>query len=256
MSDEKTLVQRQFGRTAQDYVTSRVHASGEDLRLLVDMADAQPAWQALDVATGGGHTALALAPLVAHVVASDLTEEMLVAAAGLAAERGIDNVSFEAAKAEALPFADGRFDLVACRVAAHHFDSIPTFLDESARVLKAHGTLVISDNTVPDGEAGDYINAYESLRDPSHAVCYSAELWEQALFASGFELHKHDVGKMRLNFHNWCERMRVSAENRVRLKAMLHQAPEPAKAVLNPHEIDGALHFELERTVMLAKRRA
>ena len=87
----------------------------------------KPSWQALDVATGAGHTAAAFAPHVTRVIASDLTAEMLVEAAKLAKGKGLANMETAPADAEALPFEDARFDLVTCRIAPHHFPDIPTF---------------------------------------------------------------------------------------------------------------------------------
>jgi tRNA1(Val) A37 N6-methylase TrmN6 len=63
MSDTsiKNLVQSQFGATAESYVTSAIHASGDDLALLVELARLRGDERVLDIATGGGHTALAFA---------------------------------------------------------------------------------------------------------------------------------------------------------------------------------------------------
>ena len=72
-----SLVQQKFGAAAADYAASAVHAKGESLARLVELVGPQRSWRALDVATGAGHTALALASHVAHVVASDITDEML-----------------------------------------------------------------------------------------------------------------------------------------------------------------------------------
>ena len=61
-------------------MTSTVHAQGESLARLVELTNPQPTWIVLDVSTGAGHTALAFAPHVAHVVATDLTPQMIEAA--------------------------------------------------------------------------------------------------------------------------------------------------------------------------------
>src|SRR5258708_4188522 len=92
--DHKARIQAQFGRGAAGYVASPTHAEGEDLTQLVAWAEGGADRIALDVATGGGHTALALAPLVRTVIATDLTEPMLRAAERHAHERGVANVEF------------------------------------------------------------------------------------------------------------------------------------------------------------------
>src|SRR6266567_1960092 len=124
----KSLVQEQFGATAAHYLTSKPHAKGKSLERLVELVQPQPAWRALDVATGAGHTAYAFAPHVARVWATDITEEMLALVRDEIAKRNLANVRVAYAKAEALPFEDQSFDLVTCRIAPHHFDSIAAFL--------------------------------------------------------------------------------------------------------------------------------
>src|ERR1700733_9423816 len=128
----RSLAQERFGGFARSYATSRPHAKGGSLTRLVELLRPQPAWTALDIATGAGHVALALAAHVAHVVASDLTPQMLGVARGLAAERGLRNIAFADARAEALPFADGSFDAVTCRIAPHHFEDVRKFVTEAA----------------------------------------------------------------------------------------------------------------------------
>ena len=117
----ETLVQKQFGVAAADYAASAVHASGPSLARLLALVPARADWVALDVATGAGHTALAFAPLVARVIASDITDAMLRETEKLAAARGLANVETANGEAGKLPFADAGFDLVTCRLAAHHF---------------------------------------------------------------------------------------------------------------------------------------
>src|SRR5262245_26943395 len=108
-------VQAQFGASAQAYVASPLPAAGEDLQPLLAWGAARRADRVLDVATGGGHTALAFASGVRLVVAYDLTESMLAAARAHVRARGAANVEFVAGDAGALPFRDGSFDVVTCR---------------------------------------------------------------------------------------------------------------------------------------------
>lgn len=259
----KEQVQAQFGANAAAYATSEIHAKGASLARLVELLRPQPTWQVLDVATAAGHTALALAPHVAHVTATDITPEMLPLAAKLAAERGIDNITLETADAENLPYDDGRFDLVTCRIAAHHFPDVPRFLAEAARVLKPGGWLAIVDNVAPGtrrrgkqarllNQAGDYYNAFEKLRDPSHVRCLSLDEWEDALAAAAFTLkHVETEGKM-LDFDNWAARMQVTAENRIRLRAMLVQAPEKVREFLTPLFTGDRIQFRLTEAIFIA----
>lgn len=248
-------VQSQFGRAAQAYVTSTPHSNPASLERVVALAQPQPAWQVLDIATGGGHTALALAPWTTQVIAFDLTLEMLQAARRHSAQRQVTNVTFTAGDAHQLPFAAGRFDLVTCRIAPHHFANIPAFLDETARVLKPAGRLLLVDNIVTP-EAATYINAFERLRDPSHVRCLTQEAWAQELFAAGLDLLYWEPAAETIDFDEWTTRMQVSAANRTRLKVMLKQAPEEAAGFLTPQFQGDRISFRLMRGLFVAQRRA
>ena len=83
-------------------------------------------WRVLDVATGAGHTAFTFAPHVKVVHATDITPQMLAVTTEQAQTRGLSNIVVEHADAEALPYEDGRFDLVTCRIAPHHFGDVPS----------------------------------------------------------------------------------------------------------------------------------
>ncbi|MCC6603181.1 MAG: methyltransferase domain-containing protein [Anaerolineae bacterium] len=262
MSKEK--VQQQFGANAAAYATSTVHAKGYSLTRLVEITQPQPDWQVLDVATAAGHTAFAFAPHVAHVTATDLTPEMLTVAAGLAAEKGLTNVSFEPADAEKLPYADGQFNLVTCRIAPHHFPDIQQFIHEAARVLKPGGQLAVVDNIVPGthlhgkkarllNEAGNYVNAFEKLRDPSHGRCWSIAEWEHGFARAGFAVHHQELLTKEIEFASWAARMQVSPEDTIRLKAMLVQAPTAVADFLTPQISNDRITFRLTELLVVGK---
>jgi len=131
-------VQSQFGAAAEAYGTSLVHADTSALQRVVELASPKPGDAALDLATGAGHTALALAPRVARVIAYDLTREMLLETRRNAAARGLANVHTQQGPAEKLPFRDASFDIVTVRQAPHHFADVRSAIREMARVAKQH----------------------------------------------------------------------------------------------------------------------
>lgn len=258
----KARVQEQFGASAAAYAVSQVHARGASLARLVELIRPQPEWRVLDVATAAGHTALAFAPHVAHVTATDITLPMLTVAAQLAQGHDLANISLLAADAENLPFADRRFDLVTCRIAAHHFPDVGRFLSEAARVLRPDGLLAVVDNVVPGSrrrgkkaqrqrDAGRYVNTFEKLRDPSHYRCLSLPEWEEAFPAAGFELIHQETAPKQIDFDDWTARMRVSAENRLRLRTLLLQAPEPVAEFLSPRITGDKIAFQLVEAILI-----
>ncbi len=169
---EKTLVEKQFGAAAADYAASAVHARGPSLARVVDLVAPQAHWRALDVATGAGHTALAFAPHVAHVIASDVTKEMLTEAGKLAGARNLTNVETAHGDAGSLPFAEESFDLVTCRLAAHHFPDPAAFVGEAWRVLKPGGTLALIDNVSPDADMLPAVSRADASRCRDRLQCF------------------------------------------------------------------------------------
>jgi len=250
-----SLVQKKFGEAAADYAASTVHAKGESLARLVALVQPQPSWRVLDVATGAGHTALAFAPLVSKVTASDITDQMLAEAKRLAGERGLGNVKTARAKAEDLPFPDMSFDLVTCRLAAHHFDKPRAFVAEAFRVLMPGGILALVDNISPDEhKLARAYNDFEKLRDPSHGRCLSLAEWTTLLADTGFTVEYREHMDQPIEFAPWTARMRCDAPTVARLKGLLGE--EPLRSFLRPREGDGGLVFTLQEAIIVARKPA
>jgi SAM-dependent methyltransferase len=237
----QSLVQSQFGPVARAYVSSTTHAQGADLPRLVELAAPTGREMLLDIATGGGHTALAFAPHVRHAVAGDLTLAMLAAAREHITERGIVNTSYSRAVAEALPFASGCFDLVTCRVAAHHFADIRAFVREAARVLRPGGRLLVSDHIgLEDAELDAFMDRFERWRDPGHVRAYSFAEWRAFCAAAGLEIiHHEDFPWLPYEFTSWTERIRMPAAERDALERWLLDAPPRCREFFRITEQDG-----------------
>ncbi|MBI5564098.1 MAG: methyltransferase domain-containing protein [Chloroflexi bacterium] len=176
------LAQTIFAERAAFYTTSVVHADKAVLDRLVELARPTTTDHVLDVATGTAHTALAFAPHVAHVIATDITPEMMAQGERLRADAGIENLEFRIADAHDLPFEDASFDFVTCRRAAHHFVDVAKTLREMTRVLKPGGRLVIDDRSVPEDDFADAtLNRLDWLHDHSHVRQYRASEWRSMM---------------------------------------------------------------------------
>jgi ubiquinone/menaquinone biosynthesis C-methylase UbiE len=254
--DAKHVAQERFGKYAASYVASAHHAAGPDLQRLVRLAGHHPSWQALDIATGGGHTALAIAPHVARVIATDLTEPMLEAARRFILSRGVANVEFRLADAEDLPFAAGSFDLVTCRIAAHHFPDPGLFCAEVLRVLRPMGLFLLQDQVTPEDQgAADWITRFEKRRDPSHERALSGAEWLRLLGASGFSVETEDRFEKRLSLVKWVADQEGTPEDLADLRAQLRGAPPAVAAWIRPTAIDTAeAEFSIHHRLFSARK--
>lgn len=251
--ETKRLVQNNFGAVAAAYVTSKVHAGGEDLAWLVENAALNGSERILDVATGGGHAAFALAPHAAEVVALDLTPPMLEVAQKEAIARGLTNISYVEGDAQAMPFADATFDVVACRHAPHHFPNVQQAVSEWARVLKPGGKLLLVDLTSPEEDAADAtLHEIESLRDPSHVRNHRISAWNVYLSAAGFTVDIAREWGLFLDIPSWTQRMRTPPASVATIEQLIHEADPTVRARLGFEERDGALGFTLPVALILA----
>ena len=194
-----------WSERAEAYRTSTIHASGDDLDLVVEWCEPEPGVTALDVATGGGHVARRLRERGAAVVTLD-------PAPGMRA----DTTAF----AEDLPFADASFDVVVCRIAAHHFTDVNAAIREMARVTSDR--VVIEDNLFFDESSEEA----ERLRDPSHVRCYSEAEWEVMLEAAGLRIDARERFDRRVPLQPWLDRVRCTGDDAARVVELLGRRVE------------------------------
>jgi len=230
-SDEKKArVQDYFSRTAENYVTSASHRTGSDLQRLVELGEWDAQQQALDIATGGGHTALTIAPYVAHIVVSDLTPRMLEQARAFLLSQNVTNAEFVQADAEELPFAPARFDRVTCRIAPHHFPNVERFVQEVARVLKPGGLFLLIDNIAPDAPDLDtFINTVEKWRDSSHGRCSTLVEWRRFFTDAGLHVELEEIFRRTHNYDDWTARSQLATSEKVGLERFILTASEEAR---------------------------
>jgi len=123
--------------------------------------------RALDVGSGLGALALALAPHVREVVAVELRAERVDRARAIA--RDVTNVEFLVGDAQRLDFERGEFDLAGTLRTLHHVPRPELVVAELARVTRPGGTILVVDQLAPDDplEALE-LDRFERARDPSH----------------------------------------------------------------------------------------
>ncbi len=252
-------VRASFGPNAAKYTTSTGHADREALARLVARLAPRPTDRVLDIGTGAGHTALAFAPLVAHVAAFDLTRAMLDEVRRNADESCLHNVSVHQGVAESLHFARDAFDHVTCRLTTHHFAALPRAVGEMARVLGSGGRLLVADTTVPeDDELDRAINDIELLRDPSHVRNWRPSEWRRMLADVGLRVVECDIGYYDegsgMDFDAWTARIGTPPDAVAELRARFVAASPRLVAALRIARDGDQLRFALPRITVIAAK--
>ncbi len=205
---------------AEAYRTAVEQREGVDLDLLVEWCEPREGVQALDVATGGGHVARRLREAGATVTSCDPAPGMKP-----------DVIC----RAEDLPFAEDAFDVVACRIAPHHFEDVGAAVGEMARVSRR---LVVVEDTLFDS---DEVEEAERLRDPTHVRSYTEEEWRALLEGAGLEVEDTALFEKHHPLDAWLARTGCEGEEAARVRELL-----------SDHIVDGRY---VDRKIMFKARK-
>jgi SAM-dependent methyltransferase len=200
------------------YRESEAHREGADLDLIVEWATG--AGTALDVATGGGHVARRLREAGLQVVSCDPAPGMQP-----------DVIC----RAEDLPFADGSFDVVACRVAAHHFEDVHAAVVEMARV--SGDRVLVVDNLY----LGEREEEADRLRDPTHVRNYDEGEWRAFFEAAGLRVDAVARFEKSIELEPWLERTGCTGDEAERVRELLAERIVDGRLVLDRIALRGAV---------------
>jgi ubiquinone/menaquinone biosynthesis C-methylase UbiE len=248
--------QEQFGRQSHRYGRGHVLENIDDVRAAIDPLGLKPGAKALDVATGGGHTGLYLASIGCDVTLADIAEPMIERAAAAAKARGF-NITTRLHSAEKMPYNNGVFDIVTCRVAPHHFSSPESFVSEAARLLAPGGWFVLIDGTVEDGqpEAEAWAHKVEKLRDPSHNRLLTPAEWKRLCESAALTVVRTEIAPFKQPDLEWYfETAATPAENQRLVRELCAKAPESARQLFRLREEDGKIVWWWQRLTLVARK--
>lgn len=243
---------KQSGRYGRGHILEKV----DDLRAAVGMIRLPTKAKVLDIATGAGHTGLFFASLGHDVTMADIAQPMLDLAALTAAERGF-LVTTRLHPAENLPYADATFDLVTCRIAAHHFSSPPDFVRETARALKPGGWLLLIDGSVDDDqpEAEEWLHRVEKLRDPSHHRLLTPRAWRSLCEGGGLRVVHAALTPFKQPDLNWYfDAAATPPDNRRQVLELVATASAGIRQLFRLSVEDGKIVWWWQRLTLIARR--
>jgi 2-polyprenyl-3-methyl-5-hydroxy-6-metoxy-1,4-benzoquinol methylase len=251
------VVRESFTTQAQAFAANPWVTDRERIRRLVAAARLKGDERVLDIATGPGYIAEAFAGAVREVVGVDLTDAMLAIAKVRTKERGISNVTFRATDAQNLPFENGAFDVVVCRLALHHLLKPLEVLREMARVCRVSGTVLVEDIYASEHpERAAYQDRWEILRDPSHVRTLALSALLQLFRDAGLETDSVTTADdLTPEVERWLATTKAPPERAGEIRRLLEEDRLQDLSGTRPfQDATGRLYFHA-RTAILAGRK-
>lgn len=252
-----TSSSNRFNSIASGYATSEVHAGSptlDRLHTLLHHVDS-----VCDIASGAGHTGLGFAGIASRIVAVDPAPNMLAEVRRLAAERGVAVETVEAF-AESIPLASASFDLVACRLAAHHFSDLPQAMSEMSRLAKPGGYVAIIDMEGDENSVLDALNhEIEVLHDPTHVRSYTARYWRELFETNELEVQACENRCWEipggLTVKRWCDLGNSGDEAFHAIQNRLASTPMDELAALDiTRDADGGFRLPIRTLLILGRK--
>jgi len=249
----QSKVRHLFGVKSAEYNTSSLLTSQQNLKFVIEMVGITHNDKVLDVATGTGFMAIAIADTGAQVIATDFTLAMLKKASE--SLTGQSNTALALADADLLPFASDSFDVVTCRVSVHHFANPQLAIREMSRVCKPDGRVMIMDViSSEDRVKSDLHNKMGKLRDLSEVRQWQLSEIEKMINEEGLTVTKTESWSHVMAFDEWIRLGGTDQQTAERLRGMMIDSMDGNKAGLNPEFIEDELVFTWMTGIVVAQK--
>jgi ubiquinone/menaquinone biosynthesis C-methylase UbiE len=240
VKDHNQIVREEFTRQAAAYAANPTIVDPERIARLVHAVQPAPEHRVLEVATGPGYVAMGFAAVAREVVGVDLTEAPLALAEQRRQELGLHNVRFQQADAAHLPFANGEFDIVLCRLGFHHFDQAPGVLREMVRVCTPQGRVTVEDLIVSEHPTrAAYQNRFENLRDPSHVAAFSLSTLLQFFTEVGLEVEHVSTNYLPQVVERWMANAQTPPDRATEVRQLIAQDAQEDLSGTRPFQNEG-----------------
>ena len=245
-----------FGGQAKGFSSDGdTYADAEGLAWMLQSLPLPSDAACLDIATGTGEFARALASQAETVIGLDATDEMIEQGRKFIEQAGIENISFQKGVVQDLPFDDESFDCVASRYAFHHFADPKPVISEMLRVCRTGGHVVIVDIVIPEESTGAEYNYYEWLCDQSHTRCLETSEFEAYFRLFGTHVISSRTRNIEEELIEWMDFSLTEKKNREEiLRAVRDELCGGPKTGLAPYERGSVLCFRQRDLAIVARR--
>jgi ubiquinone/menaquinone biosynthesis C-methylase UbiE len=257
-STHNEIVRQSFTTQATAFASNPWISNEERIARLVSAARLTGTERVLDIATGPGYIAEAFAKDSREVVGMDLTEAMLSIARTRTEERGVKNVSFRTGDAQNLPFDEGQFDVVVCRLALHHVQEPAKVVSGMSRVCRRDGMVLVEDIYASEHSArAAYQDRWEILRDPSHVRALPLSELLHIFRDAGLEIETvNTADDLCPEVERWMATTKVPAERAAEMRLLLEDDLQHDLSGTRPFRNGAGQMFFHARTVILSGRKA
>jgi 2-polyprenyl-3-methyl-5-hydroxy-6-metoxy-1,4-benzoquinol methylase len=251
------IVRESFTTQATAFAANPWVSDEQRIARLVSAARLTGTERVLDIATGPGYIAEAFANKSREVLGMDLTEAMLDIARARTEEHGVKNISFRVGDAQNLPFDEGEFDVVVCRLALHHVQQPAKVVNAMARVCRRDGMVLVEDIYGSEHSArAAYQDSWEILRDPSHVRALPLSELLHIFRDAGLETESVSTADdLCPEVERWMATIKVPAERAAEIRSLLEDDLLHDLSGTRPFRNAAGQLFFHARTVILSGRK-
>ena len=256
-SSHNEIVRESFTTQATAFAANPWVSDEQRINRLVSAARLIGTERVLDIATGPGYIAEAFANNSREVLGMDLTEAMLAIGRARTEKHGVKNVSFRVGDAQNLPFDDGEFDVVVCRLALHHVQQPAKVVNGMARVCRRDGMVLVEDIYGSEHSArAAYQDSWEILRDRSHIRALPLSELLHIFRDAGLETETLSTADdLCPEVERWMATTKVPAERAAEIRQLLEDDLQHDLSGTRPFRNAAGQMFFHARTVILSGRK-
>lgn len=238
-----------WNQRAQTYANLQWVKDNHTINLIMETINPQPDDVVLDVGTGLGAMAVAIAPYVKKVVAVDASQGMLHKAEQA---NGVYYVEWDAC--EPL-FAPKTFDKVVARQVLHHIpdDALQGMLGLYNRILKSGGRMFVIEPVCPTKAIRDEYEAVFALKDGRNVL--TADDIDMGLKEAGFvKIIRRPFVVEQFSVKNWLDNNALEQDVQDRLFEMHVTASPEFKLAYNIRVTNGDCLIDIQNVIVTGEK--